>query len=122
MFGVEFLKNSCSACGIDFENLQLPVDELWRAGVFSSSSDLIGLLRGYTDEELGSDGFRKAVGLLPLRKDIFGCDEVEVLGLGDRNRVLEWPGTQERRNQELPDKQIICSGFTAKGTTKRYWV
>ncbi|KAJ8067948.1 hypothetical protein OCU04_003530 [Sclerotinia nivalis] len=105
MFGMEFLKDSCDACGIGFEKLQLLVDELWRARVFSSSSGLMRSLRDYTDEDLESDSFRKAVGLQALRKDIVGDDEGKLLGLqlGDQNRGSEWLRTQEHQNQTLPE-------------------
>ncbi|KAF7877340.1 hypothetical protein EAF04_001022 [Stromatinia cepivora] len=103
MFGMEFLKDSCDACGIGFEKLQLLVDELWRAKVFSSSSSLIRSLRDYTDDDLGSDRFRKAVGLQALRKDIVSDDERKVVGLGDQDRVSEWLRTQEHQNQKLPE-------------------
>ncbi|CAD6449073.1 2143e4ae-4cc6-4096-b2e2-810cab7b83a0-CDS [Sclerotinia trifoliorum] len=105
MFEMEFLRNSCNACGIAFEKLQLLVDELWRAEVFSSSSDLMRSLRDYTHEDLQSDRFRKAVGLQPLKKNIVGGDEGKLLGLVDQNRVSESLRTQEHQDQsqKLPD-------------------
>ncbi|KAB8298668.1 hypothetical protein EYC80_000846 [Monilinia laxa] len=76
MFDKDFVEGSCHEYGVDFERIHLFLDELWKAKVFSMSSSLMRDLRMYTDEDAGSDRFRKAVGL-PTRKSSASDDEME---------------------------------------------
>lgn len=76
MFARDLVERSCAEHGVDFDRVQLVVDALWKAKLFSMSSTLMRDLRMYTDEDVGSDRFRKAVGL-PARKRSPGGGEAE---------------------------------------------
>ncbi|ESZ99472.1 hypothetical protein SBOR_0135 [Sclerotinia borealis F-4128] len=111
MFGKMYLERICWEYGVEFGKLQSLVDELWVSKVFSPMSCWMKELRRYTDEDVESDRFRKAVGLWDSR--IYKASSGDEVGkfTTAQSRTLQWLDTQTKSNvpdqQQQPNRQLV---------------
>ncbi|KAI9642530.1 hypothetical protein NHQ30_009335 [Ciborinia camelliae] len=106
IFDKDFVSRRCDEFGIALDRVQLLVDKLWVEKVFASTSFWMRDLRVYTDEDFGSDRFRKAVGL-PVRKGEQHNEVEEQMSVEDELKE------RERNVQELKrlvEKEVGLQG------------